>query len=139
MGSLRRAGAARTPTRGLDPLGPEMSSRGWEHCYGEKKVMLVLSRQLQQQICIDERITLTILKTRGKTVRIGIEAPREVRVRRGELPPETGCSRARRSTCPARSGPDRHPQRWSVASMQLRAHSANATDPHVEGASPAAS
>ena len=89
----RRAGAAWTPTRGLGRHGPEMSSRGWEHGNGEKNLMLVLSRQLQQQICIDERITLTILKTRGKTVRIGIEAPREVRVRRGELAPATGCSR----------------------------------------------
>ena len=47
--------------------------------------MLVLSRKLQEQICIGGQITITILKTRGKTVRLGIEAPRDVTVYREEL------------------------------------------------------
>jgi carbon storage regulator CsrA len=41
---------------------------------------------LQQQIKIGEQITVTILKVKGNTVRVGITAPREVRVVRGELP-----------------------------------------------------
>jgi carbon storage regulator len=49
-------------------------------------VMLVLTRKLQQQIKIGEQITVTILKVKGSTVRIGVQAPREVRVIRGELP-----------------------------------------------------
>jgi carbon storage regulator CsrA len=48
--------------------------------------MLVLTRKLQQQIKIGERITVTILRVRGNTVRVGIDAPRDVRVVRGELP-----------------------------------------------------
>jgi carbon storage regulator CsrA len=48
--------------------------------------MLVLTRKLQQQIKIGEQITVTILRVKGHTVRVGIEAPREVRVVRGELP-----------------------------------------------------
>jgi carbon storage regulator len=48
--------------------------------------MLVLTRKLQQQIKIGEQITVTILRVKGSTVRIGIQAPREVRVVRGELP-----------------------------------------------------
>ena len=48
--------------------------------------MLVLTRKLQQQIKIGEEITVTILRVKGHTVRVGIEAPREVRVVRGELP-----------------------------------------------------
>jgi carbon storage regulator len=48
--------------------------------------MLVLTRKLQQQIKIGEQITVTILKVKGNTVRVGINAPREVRVVRGELP-----------------------------------------------------
>jgi len=48
--------------------------------------MLVLTRKLQQQIKIGEQITVTILKVKGSTVRIGVQAPREVRVIRGELP-----------------------------------------------------
>jgi carbon storage regulator CsrA len=50
--------------------------------------MLVLTRKLQQQIKIGEQITVTILKVKGNTVRVGISAPRDVRVVRGELPKE---------------------------------------------------
>ena len=50
--------------------------------------MLVLTRKLQQQIKIGEQITVTILKVKGNTVRVGISAPRDVRVIRGELPKE---------------------------------------------------
>ena len=48
--------------------------------------MLVLTRKLQQQIKIGEQITVTILRVKGNTVRVGITAPRDVRVIRGELP-----------------------------------------------------
>jgi len=48
--------------------------------------MLVLTRKLQQQIKIGEQITVTILRVKGNTVRVGVQAPREVRVVRGELP-----------------------------------------------------
>ncbi|MBW8884099.1 MAG: carbon storage regulator [Planctomycetia bacterium] len=48
--------------------------------------MLVLTRKLQHQIKIGDQITVTILKVKGSTVRVGITAPREVRVIRGELP-----------------------------------------------------
>jgi carbon storage regulator CsrA len=41
---------------------------------------------LQQQIKIGEQITVTILRVKGNTVRVGIQAPREMRVVRGELP-----------------------------------------------------
>lgn len=50
--------------------------------------MLVLTRKLQEQIRIGENITITILRVKGNTVRVGIEAPRQIRVLRGELPPE---------------------------------------------------
>jgi carbon storage regulator CsrA len=48
--------------------------------------MLVLTRKIQQQIKIGEQVTITILRVKGQTVRVGIEAPRDVRVIRGELP-----------------------------------------------------
>lgn len=48
--------------------------------------MLVLSRKQQQQIKIGEQITVTVLRVKGNTVRIGVQAPRDVRVIRGELP-----------------------------------------------------
>jgi carbon storage regulator len=48
--------------------------------------MLVLSRKQQEQIKIGDQITVTIVRVKGNTVRVGIEAPRDVRVIRGELP-----------------------------------------------------
>ncbi len=89
--------------------------------------MLVLSRKLQEQIRIDDRITVTILRTRGNTVRVGIEAPREVRVTRGELQPLPEGTCPRRQKCPAARDPKRHSQRWNMASMQRRARAAHAT------------
>lgn len=49
--------------------------------------MLVLTRKLQEKICIGNDITVTVLRVKGQQVRIGIEAPRDIRVIRGELPP----------------------------------------------------
>ena len=48
--------------------------------------MLVLSRKSQQTIRIGDAITVTILNVKGNTVRVGIDAPRDIRVVRGELP-----------------------------------------------------
>jgi carbon storage regulator CsrA len=49
--------------------------------------MLVISRKIGQQVRIGDQITVTIIKTQGKTVRVGIEAPRELKILRTELPP----------------------------------------------------
>ena len=49
--------------------------------------MLVLSRKPGQRIQIGNDITVTIVKTRGRAVRLGIDAPRHVRIVRNELPP----------------------------------------------------
>ena len=51
--------------------------------------MLVLTRKQKETIQIGDNITVTILRLKGQAVRIGIEAPRDVRVVRGELPPQT--------------------------------------------------
>ena len=47
--------------------------------------MLVLTRKLDEAIRIGDDIKITILRVKGNTIRIGIEAPREVRVVRDEL------------------------------------------------------
>lgn len=47
--------------------------------------MLVLTRKVKQQIQIGENIVVTILHVRGQAVRVGIEAPRQVRVARSEI------------------------------------------------------
>jgi carbon storage regulator len=47
--------------------------------------MLVLSRKPGEALKISDHITITVLETRGRVVKIGIEAPSDVRVLRGEL------------------------------------------------------
>ena len=49
--------------------------------------MLVLSRKKNQAIVIDGQITIEVLKVKGNTIRLGITAPPEVRILRGELAP----------------------------------------------------
>ena len=50
--------------------------------------MLVLSRKQDQEIIIGDNIKIKVLRVKGNTIRLGIEAPREVKVVRGELPPQ---------------------------------------------------
>ena len=47
--------------------------------------MLVLTRKQHEKIQIGDNITITVIKTKGQAVRIGIEAPSDVTVLRGEL------------------------------------------------------
>ncbi|MGB0760243.1 MAG: carbon storage regulator [Rubripirellula sp.] len=47
--------------------------------------MLVLSRKEGEQLVIGDNVVLTINRISGNRVAIGIEAPREVRIVRGEL------------------------------------------------------
>jgi carbon storage regulator CsrA len=47
--------------------------------------MLILSRKLRQQIRIADDIVITVLQVKGGTVRLGIEAPCDVKILRGEL------------------------------------------------------
>lgn len=49
--------------------------------------MLVLSRKKNESIIIGDNIKIEVLKVSGNTVRIGIQAPRDVKVLRGELAP----------------------------------------------------
>lgn len=50
--------------------------------------MLVLTRKLKETICIGDNITITVVRVRPNSVRIGIDAPHDVRVVRGELAPK---------------------------------------------------
>lgn len=47
--------------------------------------MLVLTRKQNEKIRIGPSITITVLRMKGKAVRLGIEAPEDVGVIRGEL------------------------------------------------------
>jgi len=48
--------------------------------------MLVLTRKPMQQVHIGDNITITVVKVDRNSVRVSIEAPRDVRILRGELP-----------------------------------------------------
>ena len=47
--------------------------------------MLVLTRKTDEQILIGDDIRITLVKVRGNSVRLGIDAPKNMRVVRGEL------------------------------------------------------
>ena len=47
--------------------------------------MLVLSRKEGEAILVGDNIHITILSVRGKKVRLGFEAPKEIKILRKEL------------------------------------------------------
>lgn len=47
--------------------------------------MLVLMRRQQESIRISDEVVVTVVAIRGRTVRLGIEAPPHIRVVRTEL------------------------------------------------------
>ena len=49
--------------------------------------MLVLSRKQNEKFLIDGGITVEVLQIQGNKVRLGITAPSDVKVMRGELKP----------------------------------------------------
>jgi carbon storage regulator len=47
--------------------------------------MLVISRKRGERICLGDDVVVTVLEVVGSTVRLGIEAPDEIRVYRHEI------------------------------------------------------
>lgn len=54
--------------------------------------MLVLSRKEGEKLVIGDNITLVVSKISGNRVTVGIEAPADVKIFRGELQPEAPAS-----------------------------------------------
>jgi carbon storage regulator len=48
-------------------------------------IMLVLSRRIGEQIVIDGNISVTVVEIKGSQVRLGVTAPKSVRVDRQEV------------------------------------------------------
>jgi carbon storage regulator len=72
--------------------------------------MLVLSRQIDESIVINDNIVITVLAVEGERVKIGIQAPREIVILRHELwraindpsqPPENRKNRLENRRLPA--------------------------------------
>jgi carbon storage regulator len=50
--------------------------------------MLVLTRKLMEKLVIGDNICITVVRIEGGQVRLGIEAPSDVRIIRSELVPD---------------------------------------------------
>ncbi len=73
--------------------------------------MLVLSRKQDEEIVFPELgITVQVIRTKGNQVRLGIKAPSDIRVLRGELAFETD------ATTPVTMPMNEHPMQVQVAS-----------------------
>ena len=80
--------------------------------------MLVLSRKVGEKILIDGGIELVVLAIEGKRIRLGIEAPQDCRISRGEmLPAEIPAS----ATAPDASGRQVSDRRDRVAVAECTA------------------
>ncbi len=58
--------------------------------------MLVLTRKIEEEIVLGGNIRVRVISLRGNTVRIGIEAPQDVRILRGELASDLSAQRCPR-------------------------------------------
>lgn len=66
-------------------VGPKPAwSRSGQH-FQEDFAMLILSRHVNERIVIGDDIVVTVVEIRGDRVRLGIDAPQEVRVDREEI------------------------------------------------------
>lgn len=61
--------------------------------------MLVLTRKQDESIVIDGQITIKVLYLRGNRIRLGIDAPQSMAVRRGELPIHGASPAAESGSC----------------------------------------
>jgi carbon storage regulator len=55
--------------------------------------MLVLTRKELESICIGDEIVVTVSEVRGGRVKLAIDAPRHIRVDRGEISDRTAVCR----------------------------------------------
>src|ERR1700759_314101 len=62
--------------------------------------MLVLTRRAGESIVIGDDVRVVVLDVRGDTVRLGIEAPRNVQVHRAEVYAEVQAANAAAATRP---------------------------------------
>ena len=68
--------------------------------------MLVLSRRLGESVVIGDDVVVTVLEVRGDVVRIGVDAPRSVPVRRQELLEEVAATNKQASSPSPQAGAD---------------------------------
>jgi carbon storage regulator CsrA len=85
----------------IRPACHHFSSLGTKEC-----TMLVLTRKVMEEICIGNDITVTIVRVKGQTVRVGINAPEHVSVMRSELVSPGVSETDGRERCDENASPD---------------------------------
>lgn len=70
--------------------------------------MLILSRKMNQQICVGDNISITVVSVSGSRVKLGIDAPESVKIIRSELVKRNSSSQI--------------PEDRSIAENQVGAH-----------------
>ncbi len=88
--------------------------------------MLVLTRKMEEKIQIGPDVTVTVLRVKGRSVQIGIEAPGSVCILRGEL---VAAAELRTDIDETLSGP-------STATSPKKKAKPTPTDPTAEEADP---
>ena len=109
--------------------------------------MLVLSRRVGESLVIGDEIVITVLEFRGDVIRIGVDAPRHIQVRRQELLVELAetnraaaspASRRGRGAVPAGVRRRRGARRHGTGHPGSRAAAGPATQPATQPAARAA-
>lgn len=65
--------------------------------------MLVLSRKVGERVLIDDAVEIEVLSIQGNRIRLGIVAPDEVKILRGELKPLDGPTEMSAEAVPSRA------------------------------------
>jgi len=79
--------------------------------------VIVISRSVNEQIVIGDDITIMVVEIRGDMVRLGIKAPREVPVHRGEIYAAIRQSEPQSSNDGRGGGPGRLPRSIELSSQ----------------------
>jgi carbon storage regulator len=90
--------------------------------------MLVLTRKLMEKLFIGDDICVTVVRLEGGQVRLGIDAPRDVKVVRAELVPE-------RLAAHAKAGPRAYHAKLSQPDVTRRPASAHGSGSRHRGRS----
>ncbi len=59
--------------------------------------MLILTRKIGESLIIDDQVTVTVMSMKGNQVRLGIDAPRDVRIYREEILPHDANDKTKES------------------------------------------
>lgn len=65
--------------------------------------MLVLSRKVGEKLVIDGNITVEVVKIQGNRITLGLVAPADVKILRGELREQQPFPQALGAVCPSKS------------------------------------